>query len=419
LLVIFLTIFIDLLGFGIVLPLLPLYADQFVVDPNGWIIGMLMAVFSIMQFIFAPFWGSLSDRIGRRPVILIGLTGSVVFYALFGVAAIYQSLTWLFVSRIGAGVFGATIPTAQAYIADTTDFQNRVRGMALIGIAFGLGFTLGPLLALFALPADATGEVSTSQSPGPGPGWVAASLSLIALILAVFLLPESRRFGTSPSHASGEWWNTMRWKQALSRSGVTCLLIAIFVCIFSFANFETTLSMLIKGSDHFVDAPFEFSFRNVCLTFAAIGAVVAVVQGGIVRPLSKIVSEHRLATCGALIEVIGFGLISLASWRQSVPLLFFALVVVVAGYGCLQPTLHSLLSRWTSPEQQGAVLGVGQSVNSLARILGSALGIPLLKASIVLPYIVGSVAMAGVAGLVLFASKRGRDYIDNRDPAGS
>ncbi|MCR9120196.1 MAG: MFS transporter, partial [bacterium] len=131
LLVVFLVVFIDLLGFGLVLPLLPLYAEQFTVDPAGWRLGLLMASFSIMQFIFAPLWGRLSDRIGRRPVLIIGLAGSVAFYTLFGVAATLGSLTLLFVSRIGAGIAGATISTAQAYIADTTTQANRQKGMAL------------------------------------------------------------------------------------------------------------------------------------------------------------------------------------------------------------------------------------------------------------------------------------------------
>jgi len=164
LLVIFLTVFIDLLGFGIVLPLLPLYADQFGTDTSGFVIGMLMAIFSIMQFIFAPLWGALSDRIGRRPVIIVGLVGSVVFYTLFGIATIYESLPWLFITRIGAGIAGATVSTAQAYIADTTDNENRARGMALIGMAFGLGFTLGPLFAWFAVAFSAD-----QQTPGAGP----------------------------------------------------------------------------------------------------------------------------------------------------------------------------------------------------------------------------------------------------------
>lgn len=402
LLVIFLTIFIDLLGFGIVLPLLPLYADQFATDPGGWVIGLLMASFSIMQFLFAPLWGSLSDRIGRRPVIIFGLAGSVVFYTLFGIAAIYQSLTGLFLTRIGAGIAGATVSTAQAYIADTTENENRARGMALIGMAFGLGFTLGPLFAVFAVPGG-------DGDPGPGPGFVAAALSAVALVMAIFKLPESLRPG-SESAVTKKWWSLDRWKEAFSQRAILILLLGFFVCVFSFAMFETTLSMLIKGSRDFENAPFQFSFRNVCLTFAFIGLLVAIVQGGIVRPLTKYIPEHILAVAGALIEIVGFGLISYATASASLPWLFGALTFIVAGYSCLQPSLYSLLSRWSDPERQGRVLGIGQSVNAMARILGSGLGIPMLKAMIFLPYIIASVLMVVVAGLVFFAAKYGRDF---------
>ena len=150
-----------------------------------------MASFSLMQFLFAPLWGRLSDRIGRRPVLIVGLLGSVVFYALFGVASIQKSLLLLFVARIGAGIAGATISTAQAYIADTTTPQTRARGMALIGAAFGLGFTFGPLLAAAAILGSGK-EVSNS----PWPGFVASGLSAVALLLAIFRLPESLQAGT-------------------------------------------------------------------------------------------------------------------------------------------------------------------------------------------------------------------------------
>ncbi len=414
LLVVFLTVFIDLLGFGIVLPLLPLYADQFGEDPSGWMIGILMASFSIMQFLFAPVWGSLSDRIGRRPVIMIGLAGSVVFYTLFGIATIYKSLLWLFITRIGAGIAGATVPTAQAYIADTTDNQNRARGMALIGIAFGLGFTLGPLFAVFAVPG---GE----GDPGPGPGFVAASLSLVALLLAVFKLPESLH-RKSRSASDRKWWNLQRWSVALSDKAIKILLLAFFACIFAFAAFETTLSLLIKGSSDFIDPPFSFSFRNVCWTFALIGLLVAIVQGGIVRPLARFVPEHRLAIAGALIEAVGLALMAYAATTGSLTWLFTSLVVIVFGYASMQPSLYSLLSRWSDPNRQGTVLGVGQSVNALARIFGSALGIPLLKSGLglpfTLPYIVSSVLMLAVAGLVLAASRYGRDFVPAASQTG-
>lgn len=458
LLVIFLTVFIDLLGFGIVLPLLPIYADQFGTDPSGFVIGMLMASFSIMQFLFAPVWGALSDRIGRRPVLMLGLLGSVIFYTLFGVAAMYQSLTGLFVTRIGAGIAGATIPTAQAYIADTTSKENRARGMALIGMAFGLGFTLGPLFAYFAVPEETkieqvpvvasltpneesgeavkaktlvnvevatrnpvevdaknnlSDEVAISEevktgSPGASPGFIAAGLSAIALLLAAFLLPES--LSPDSKSAAKKWWDIAAWKSVFQNQAVAFLLIGFFVCIFAFAAFETTLSLLIKGSADFEKSLFDFTFKEVCLTFAAIGLMVAIVQGGIVRRLAKFVSEKNLAIAGAVIEIVGFGMIAYAVEIASVRWLFGSLAVIVTGYSCLQPSLYSLLSRWTDPSQQGKVLGVGQSVSALARIFGSALGIPMLKAMLILPYAVGAVLMLVVAISVSIACRTGEDF---------
>ncbi len=413
LLVIFLTIFIDLLGFGIVLPLLPIYADQFATDSGGWVIGLLMASFSIMQFLFAPIWGALSDRIGRRPVIIIGLVGSVVFYLLFGLATIYRSLPMLFVTRIGAGIAGATVATAQAYIADTTDNENRARGMALIGMAFGLGFTLGPLFAVFAVP-------SGDSNPGPGPGFVAAALSAVALGMAIFLLPESRVPGKSAS-AVKKWWDVKRLKLVFGNRAIAILLAAFFVCIFSFANFETTLSLLLKGPSDFPDARFHFSFKHVCYTFALIGFLVAVVQGGVVRPLTRYVSPARLAIVGAFIEVVGFSILTwsilFAPPEQAVTWLFVSLVVSVIGYACLQPNLYAMLSRWSDPQRQGETLGVGQSVNALARIFGSGLGIPMLKVVLFLPYLVAAVLMFFVVVLVYWAARIGRDFqpSDNSD----
>lgn len=403
LLVIFLTVFIDLLGFGIVLPLLPLYADQFGTDTTGFMIGMLMASFSIMQFIFAPLWGALSDRIGRRPVIIVGLLGSVVFYTLFGIATIYQSLTGLFVTRIGAGIAGATVSTAQAYIADTTDNENRARGMALIGMAFGLGFTLGPLFAWFAVAFSAD-----QQTPGAGPGFVAAGLSAVALLMAIFVLPESKTAQSSPK--AKKWYDKAAWSVAFQTKALVYLLIGFFICIFAFASFETTLSLLIKGSDNFENAPFNFTFQQVCMTFALIGLMVAIVQGGIVRQLAKRISEQKLAVAGAVIEVAGFAAITYAVYAASLGWLFGALAIIVAGYSCLQPSLYSLLSRWSDPSQQGKVLGVGQSVSALARIFGSGLGIPMLKATLFLPYLVASVLMLAVAIMITSAGRSGRDF---------
>lgn len=397
--VIFLTVFIDLLGFGIVMPLLPIYAELFGTDPSGFTLGMLMASFSIMQFLFAPLWGALSDRIGRRPVIIIGLTGSVLFYTLFALAALNVSLLGLFLTRIGAGISGATIPTAQAYIADTTTKENRSRGMALIGVAFGLGFTLGPLFAYFSVTV---GE----GDPGAGPGFVAAGLSAVALLLAIFLLPESHRPGARVN--SRTWFDSTAWNYAMGNRAMVLLLIGFFVCIFAFASFETTLSLLIAES--YESSPFAFSYKKICLTFAFIGFMVAIVQGGIVRRLAKRISERNLAVAGALIEVVGFGLLALAVHKESEAWLYGSLAVIVAGYSCLQPSLYSLISRWSDPEKQGTAMGVSSSVSAMARIFGSALGIPMLKAFLLLPYFVASGLMLVVAVMIAVACRTGRDF---------
>src|SRR5262245_56211441 len=203
LLTVFLVVFIDLLGFGIVLPLLPRYADR-LLEPagisrqldRGLVIGGLLSVFSAMQFLFAPIWGRISDRVGRRPILLVGLAGSVVFYALLGYASDLPltsaglALTLLFVARLGQGMAGATISTAQAVIADCTPPEKRKHGMALIGAAFGIGFTFGPIIGATSLAffPEHHGAI----------GYVAAGLSFTAFVLGVLLLPETRRLGSAP-----------------------------------------------------------------------------------------------------------------------------------------------------------------------------------------------------------------------------
>jgi MFS transporter, DHA1 family, tetracycline resistance protein len=411
--VIFLTVFIDLLGFGMVLPLLPIYADHFVDDPSGWWLGLLMASFSAMQLIFSPMWGRLSDRIGRRPVLMIGLGGSVVFYSLFGWATVMQSYWLLLASRIGAGIAGATISTAHAYIADSTTLDQRPKGMALIGMAFGLGFTFGPLFGFLAVPYE-------GAPPGPWPGYAAAILSAVALAMAAFLLPESLRPGSEQTER--RVFDAEGFRRALSTPSIGLLLLAIFVCVFSFANFETTLSLLIKGEEAAIDVaaaahPFDFSWGQVCLTYAYIGATLAVVQGGVVRRLAGRISEGVLAASGAALEAAGFVLMIVAVARASAPLLLTALAIVVAGFSFMQPMLNSLLSRRSDPHKQGVILGVGQSVNALARIVGSAVGIPLLRIGLQTPYYTAAAMMAVGLVLVILAARRGEDYPAKEAPA--
>jgi predicted MFS family arabinose efflux permease len=184
----------------------------------------------------------------------------------------------------------------------------------------------------------------------------------------------------------------------------------MFVCIFSFANFETTLSLLIKGSKHTEQRLFDFSWAQVCLTFAYIGLTLSIVQGGIVRRLAGRFREGPLAATGALIQLIGFGLTVLSVARVSVELLFVALTAVVTGFAFMQPNLQSLLSRRTDPAKQGLVLGVGQSVSSMARILGAGISIPLLRRGAQVPYLTAAVLMTVGLVLVLIAARAGSDW---------
>jgi MFS family permease len=360
-----------------------------------------------MQFLCAPLWGRLSDRIGRRPVLMIGLASSVVFYTLFGIATVWKSLALLFASRIGAGVAGATISTAHAYIADVTSKENRAKGMALIGAAFGLGFTFGPLFGFLAVP-------SGKGDPGPGPGYAAAGLSAIALALAYFKLPESLR--PDSRAARRQWFDRRALGDALATPAVGLLLLAIFVCVFSFANLESTLSLILSNAD----GGFAFSFREVCLTYAFIGLTLAVVQGGIVRRVAGRVSEPVLASFGTVVEIAGFIVLARAATRPSLPLMLVGLAVVVSGFAFMTPSLNSLLSRWSDPTKQGGILGLGQSASSLARILGPLAGVPLVEIrplaenlgvqAAELPLFLAAAMMAVGLALIVFASRRGRDY---------
>lgn len=393
LLVIFLTVFIDLLGFAMVLPLVPIYAQQF--KAPGWTIALLMASFSIMQFIFAPLWGRLSDRIGRRPVLIVGLLGSTVFYTLFGLASVWQSLTWLFITRIGAGIAGATIPTAQAYIADTTTLQTRARGMALIGAAFGLGFTFGPLIGAFSLP-------SADVAASPWPGYAAGILSGISTLLAIVLLPESLRPGIRSKHH--DWLDLRALGNALATPTIPAILLVSFISVVSFGGFESTLSLLLK------DPKFNFELRHVFYYFAFIGLTLTIAQGVLVRRLATRVTERVMATTGAAVSLIGFALLVVASSRGNLPMLVFASAVEVTGFALMTPSLQALISRRSDPEKQGGVLGISQSVSALARIIGPLLAIPLFTSGTTYPYLASIVLMFIALVMMVVGTHGGHDY---------
>jgi MFS family permease len=394
--------FIDLLGFGIVLPLLPRYGKEFL-EPlypgeqystlRGGILGLLMASFSIMQFIFAPIWGRISDRVGRRPFLLLGLAGSVTFYALFGFASHWGTepgrqavgLALLFVARIGAGIAGATVSIAQAVIADCTPPQRRSRGMALIGAAFGIGFTFGPMLGAGAIKFFGRG----------GPGYAASAFSLVAFLLGMMVMPETVR----PRATTGRrgWLNLHGLQLAIRTPTVGLLILTYFVSVIAFANFEPTLSLLTGDVLNYGD---EENFW----VFAYVGFVLALVQGGLYRGLARRgVSEATFMFVGAVLTGLGFAALAAVGWPDvghsaRLAWVLFALAAAITGFAFMQPSIASLVSRRIDPGHQGEVLGVNQSANALSRILGPVIGMSLytIRPPHVLPYLFAA-AMAAAA----------------------
>jgi multidrug resistance protein len=347
LVVIFLTVFIDLLGFGIIIPLLPFYAEHF--GASALMVGLLSTSFSLMQFLFAPFWGRLSDRIGRRPVILIGLMGSAVSYAMFALA---HSLPALFVARCLAGIAGANVSTAQAFIADVTTPDNRARGMGMIGAAFGLGFIFGPAIGGFL-----------SHWGYAAPAWFAAGISLANFGLAIVLLPESSPdAGERVARAAGGRLDTFR--RAITRQHLPPVMLVYFLVLMAFAAFEATFAL-------YAERRFGFTTVTIGYMFAWVGLVLATVQGVLVGRVVKRVGEARLVP--AAILVISSALVLIA-FAGSIPALGAAVGLLAMGMGFNSPSMLSAISQLAHPADRGSTLGISQSLGSLARIVGPAWG---------------------------------------------
>lgn len=346
LLVIFLTVFIDLVGFGIIIPLSPYLARVFGATPFQ--VGLLMAVFSAMQFLFSPVWGRISDRVGRRPVLLISILGTALAHVFFYMA---PSLIFLFVARTLAGIFSANISTAMAYIADVTNEKDRSKNMGLIGAAFGLGFICGPVLG---------GVVSVYGESFPA--LIAAAISFFNFGFAFFVLKESlpiekRRHSERKSRVK----NIV---EKLKRPVVGSLLFGLFATSFSMANMEATLFL-------FVHDRFGWSAQMASYGFAYVGICIAITQGLIVRKVLPRVGERWMLVSGFLFFTLGMLLVGVS---DSIAVLTVAMTVLALGNGFVTPSLNGALSLLTSAHEQGEVLGVGHSLAALARIFGPPLG---------------------------------------------
>ena len=381
---VFLIVFIDLIGFGIVIPILPLYAEEF--GPSPVVFGLLMASFSAMQFIFAPILGRLSDRVGRRPVLLVSLVGSAIGYVIFGFAG---SLFMLFASRIIDGISGGNISTAQAVIADITTPEERAKGMGVIGAAFGLGFILGP----------AVGGILVQVAPWL-PGVAAAVASLTAFVMVLVFLPETvdpEARATARRHP----FNLKSLGDAVGHPLVWPCLVIVFLIIFAFSNFETTFAQ-------FAVFAHDFTRSSVYWLFVYAGVLGALVQGGLVRHLAPRFGEARLVFVGTIIGFLALGFMPYVGTRG---LLMVVLALLALGQGLAGPSLSALTSKLVDADEVGGVMGVYQGMSSLARILGPFWAeVVYGKIGVAWPFRTGSVFMllaAVVAGMTLLrASNR-------------
>ncbi len=342
--VIFVTVFIDLLGFGILIPLLPTFGSR-ELQISDLAIGISVAVYSLMQFLFNPIVGRLSDRYGRRPVILISLSLTALSYVIFSFA---DSFFLLLLSRILAGLGGANIGAAQAYIADITPPHERAKGMGLIGAAFGLGFVFGPFLG---------GILSKFGYSVAGLG--AAAFSFLALIYAFFYLPESNT-ERKDTKIHLKLFEFSYAKKVLSHPEIGILIIYYFIVVFSMANIFGTLSLLGYKVFHFTDQQNGY-------IFGIMGIIGAIIQGGFIQRLSKTFSERGVLMIGSLFMMVGLALLP---FEKS----FLEVAVVISiygiGSGILQPVVVSMVSKYAPEKEQGAVLGLNQSIGSFARVLG-------------------------------------------------
>lgn len=364
LLVVYLTVFLDLMGFGILLPLMPYYAIHF--GATGLGLGALFASFSVAQLLGAPLLGRLSDRLGRKPVLLLSLLGSALAYVATGLA---DSLLTLMAARALAGLFAGSISTAQAYVADVTTPQERAKYMGLIGASIGMGFVLGPWIG------------SELSRFGFGTAaFVSAGLALFNCLFGLLALRESRR----PVGASRRVALTAsRLRAALATPVIGRLLVAGFISTFAFVAMEATFALLGQR---------KFDLRSAQLgrIFGGLGIVIVVVQGGLVGRLARRFGERQLALSGSLVLAAGLAVLP---WMPTLPLTVATLLAVAAGQGLLLPSLSSLLSRASGADEQGGVLGLGQSFSAMARATGPVIAGWLFDRDTHLPYAASAALM--------------------------
>jgi MFS transporter, DHA1 family, tetracycline resistance protein len=372
--ILFLIVVVDLIGFGLVIPLLPFYAERFAASPQE--VTALMAVFSLMSMLTAPIWGRLSDRVGRRPVLMISMAAAALAYLWLGFA---DALWMVFAARALAGACAGNIAAANAYVADVTPPEGRAKGMGMIGAAFGLGFIIGPALG----GVVAGNNLATANLRAPG--LIACALSVTALLGVIFLLKESLPEGAA---ARPRRSRITALRDAMGRAVLARLLAIFFLTILAFAGMESTFALWAMAQLGWGPAQTGYLFTYV-------GLLSAIMQGGLIGRLTTRFGEEKLLIAG--LASIAAGLLVLPLSR-ALPMLLVATTGLALGMGAMQPSLNSLISRRAGASEQGEVMGVAQSVGSLSRVLG-----PLLAGALFAgfgresPYFCGMVLVVAAA----------------------
>ncbi|MGE3335929.1 MAG: MFS transporter [Rhodospirillaceae bacterium] len=382
--VLFLIVFIDILGFGLLLPLLPFYVQRIGAGPE--VITAVLGLYSLAQVIAAPFWGRLSDRYGRKPILVTTCVGLGLSYL---VLAFADSLALVVLSRIVGGLMAGNIAAAQAYIADVTSPETRAKGMGILGAAFGLGLIFGPSIGgLFA-------GVSVEGADYRAPALAAMTLSFIAAAGAAFLLKES----LSPearSHMEKRATVGDKLRVALGRQTLLVLVVTGFLIITAWAQFETVFAL-------WVHEMFAFGPREIGFVFGFMGAVNVLVQGALMGTLTRRFGEKQLALVGGILFISGYLAVAVSA---SLPTLILSCAVLAFASALFNPSVTSLVSKEAASGERGAVMGAYQSATALGRVVGPSVSGALFAAAITLPYLVAAVLAAGGLALIAFARKR-------------
>ena len=362
LIVIFTTVFIDLVGFGIVMPVLPFYAEGTLFNATPRTVGLLFASYSIMQLIFSPILGGLSDKHGRRPVLLLSIIGTGIGFLVLGFA---KTIFMLFLGRILDGITGGNISTAQAYIADITTKENRTKGMGLIGAAFGIGFIFGP----------AIGGILSGWGVHV-PFFFAAALCFANAVLLYFTLPETVTADHPAKNRAGGGRSFRHVLNSLKQPRLAFVLIIYFLFVVAFSIMTTSFSLYTMFR-------FGYDAQHTGYLFAYVGLIAVVIQGGLIGRLVKRFGELPLVIFGALCFAISlFAVPFVGPAAGGLAALLVGGGVFSMGNSLATPALTSLASKTAGAEQQGVVLGVTQSVASLARAVGPSLAALLISSSI-------------------------------------